>query len=130
MCPNGVGNRSGRWQTEQVVAALMAQLGQMHQDLVALMERDPEQEVVGSVFPLLDAVLSEAREALPTESTLRSQVVWISLTRPLSPANPYALPTLSSHAGGSLVGPGRLELPTSSLSGIGGGFRHGWRPAK
>jgi hypothetical protein len=56
------------------MAALLAQLEQLHQDLAALMERDPEQEVVGSAFPLLDAVLSEAREALPTDSTLRSQV--------------------------------------------------------
>ena len=31
--------------------------------------------MTGSAFPLLDAILSESREALPAESTLRSQVV-------------------------------------------------------
>lgn len=60
--------------TLEIVAALLAQLQQLHNDLTALIKNDPEQEVTGAAFPLLDAVLSEARDALPSISTLRSQV--------------------------------------------------------
>ena len=56
------------------MAALLARLEQLHRDLTELIENDPEQEVTGSAFSLLDAVLSEAREALPAESALRGQV--------------------------------------------------------
>lgn len=57
------------------MAAILSQLRQLHADLQALVRRDPEQEVQGIALPLIDAVVSEARELLPEGSTLASQVV-------------------------------------------------------
>jgi hypothetical protein len=59
------------------VAKVVDQLRQLRADLLQLIERDPEQEVTGQALPLIDAVVSEAREALPPESTLASQIVEI-----------------------------------------------------
>lgn len=57
------------------MAKLVDQLRQLHADLAQLIERDPEQEVTGQALPLIDAVVSETRGALPPESTLGSQIV-------------------------------------------------------
>lgn len=58
-----------------IVAALLDQMRQLHSDLRALAERDPEQEVRGTAELTLSSILSEARASLPTESTLRDQIV-------------------------------------------------------
>lgn len=57
------------------MAALLDQLRQLHTDLNRLAGRDPEQEVTGLAFNLLDAVISEARRMLPEGSTLQDQVI-------------------------------------------------------
>lgn len=57
------------------MAALVDQLRQLHADLTRMVDRDPEQEVGGPALPLIDAVITEARESLPETSTLRHQVV-------------------------------------------------------
>lgn len=56
------------------MAALLPQLRQLHTDLQRLVDRDPEQEVTGIAYPLVDAVISEARSWLPPSSSLRDQV--------------------------------------------------------
>lgn len=56
------------------MAALLHQLRQLHSDLRALADRDPEQEVTGIAVPVIDAVISEARAAAPTGSTISTQV--------------------------------------------------------
>jgi hypothetical protein len=60
-----------------MMAALVDQLRQLHRDLQALVDRDPEQEVRGPALPLMDAVISEARNNLPVGSTLGTQMVEI-----------------------------------------------------
>ena len=58
-----------------IVAALLAQMRQLHSDLHALADRDPEQEVRGTAELTLRSIMSEARESLPAESTLRDQII-------------------------------------------------------
>ena len=57
------------------MASLLDQLRQLRADLTELIERDPEQEVTGQALPVIDAVISEGRNALPPESTLATQIV-------------------------------------------------------
>lgn len=57
-----------------LMAALLAQLGQLHRDLLVLAEQDSEQEVTGSALLTLDRILTEAKRRLPDESTVSSQV--------------------------------------------------------
>lgn len=58
-----------------LMAALLDQLRQLRRDLKELVARDPEQEVGGLALPLIDSVLREARERLPSESSLPAQIV-------------------------------------------------------
>jgi hypothetical protein len=58
------------------VSALLEQLRQLHADLRAASDRDPEQEVTGVAVPLVDAVLSRARTLVePADSGLAEQIV-------------------------------------------------------
>jgi hypothetical protein len=57
-------------------------------DLVQLIERDPDQEVTGQALPLIDAVISEARQALPDKSTLRRQIVDVISTEAIEAGEP------------------------------------------
>jgi hypothetical protein len=57
------------------MGALVDQLKQLRQDLLDLVAADSEQEVGDPALPLIDLVLSEARERLPPGSTLGSQIV-------------------------------------------------------
>ena len=51
-------------------------LGQLYRDLFLVIERDPEQEILGIAIPVVDATISEARERLRrSEHTLASHVV-------------------------------------------------------
>lgn len=61
-------------QYTDVVAALLDQLRQLHEDLRHLVDCDPEQEVTGIAFTLVDQVIAEARSWLPVDSSLRNQV--------------------------------------------------------
>lgn len=56
------------------MAALLDQLRQLRSDLTSMMSTDSEQEVTGTAFQTLERVLTEARAALPAESTVRDQV--------------------------------------------------------
>ena len=58
------------------MSALLEQLRQLHADLRAASDRDPEQEVTGVAVPLVDAVLSRARTLVePADSGLAEQIV-------------------------------------------------------
>jgi hypothetical protein len=45
---------------------------QLHADLQRLVDRDPDQEVWDDIFPVLDAVVAVARDALPNDPVLWS----------------------------------------------------------
>jgi len=48
---------------------LLAQLRQLYEDLFAVIDRDPEQEILGVALPVVDGVMSAAREALTAAGT-------------------------------------------------------------
>jgi hypothetical protein len=56
------------------VAALIDQLRQLREDLRVLVDSDEEQEVQAPALSTVDAVLREAREQLPADSTLSDQI--------------------------------------------------------
>jgi len=70
------------------MAKLLDQLRQLRVDLVQLVDRDPDQEVTGQAIPLIDAVITEAREALPGDSSLRTQIVDIISTTTIEVGEP------------------------------------------
>lgn len=58
------------------MSALLDQLRQLREDLVAISDRDPEQEVTGIAVPLVDSVLSEARGLVEAgDSGLAGQII-------------------------------------------------------
>jgi len=70
------------------MAKLVDQLRQLRVDLTELIRRDPEQEVGGPALSLLDAVVSEARQALPPDSSLGDSVVDIVSVEAIEAGDP------------------------------------------
>lgn len=63
---------------------LIAQLRQLYGDLFAVIERDPEQEILGIALPVVDCIMTAAREALTSCASVTG--LTISLVDLISPA--------------------------------------------
>lgn len=65
-----------------IQAGLRRQLQQLYLDLLAVIERDPEQEIIGIALPVVDCVLSAARQELAAESATALTEAMVELISP------------------------------------------------
>ena len=69
--------------------ALSAALRQLYRDLFLVIERDPEQEILGIALPVVDAAIAHARQALAThDHRLAPHIVEVISTDTCSDGRP------------------------------------------
>ena len=64
---------------------LLTHLRQLYADLLAVIQRDPEQEILGIALPVLDCVLTAAREHLEAAASTGGVAVTAAMVDLISP---------------------------------------------
>lgn len=91
---------------------LESQLQQLYNDLLTVIERDPEQEILGIALPLVDCVIAAARHVLASSQHLLSR----ALVELISPATVQAGTPIRALDAWLVIGQLRAALATPQPS--------------